>query len=369
MPKSRLHGLAAAGQSIWSDQLSREMIDGGELERRISEDAVSGVTSNPTIFAGAITKGAAYDRPLRELAKSGHSADEIVIKLMTADIADACDVLRSTWEWSEGADGFVSVEVSPLVAHETEATVTEAREWAKRIDRPNLLVKVPATAAGVEAIRRLTAEGISINVTLIFSLPRYAQVMEAYQKGLAEYAQAGGKLKQVSSVGSFFVSRVDTEVDQRLQSVDGGDQLMGRTAIAQARVAYGMFLDRFRTDEWMALERKGGRLQRPLWASTSTKNPAYPDTLYIENLVVPHTINTMPLETMDAFQDHGTPLAQPFGEAEVAQAQAQLDRLAGAGVDLDDVGQVLEDQGVDKFAKSWHELLDDVEKERAAAAS
>ncbi|HJU80371.1 MAG TPA: transaldolase [Acidimicrobiia bacterium] len=369
MPKSRLHGLAAAGQSIWSDQLSREMIDGGELERRISEDAVSGVTSNPTIFAGAITKGAAYDRPLQELAKSGHTAEEIVTKLMTADIADACDVLRSTWEWSEGGDGFVSVEVSPLVAHETDATVAEAREWVKRIDRPNLLVKVPATAAGVDAIRRLTAEGISINVTLVFSLPRYAQVMEAYQKGLAEYAEAGGKLKLVNSVGSFFVSRVDTEVDKRLEGVEGGDRLMGKIAIAQARVAYGMFLERFRTPEWMALERKGGRVQRPLWASTSTKNPAYPDVMYVEHLVAPHTINTMPLETMDAFQDHGTPLAQPFGEGDVAQAQADLDRLAEIGIDLDDVSQVLEDQGVDKFAKSWDELLADVEAERVAAAS
>ncbi|MGH8924050.1 MAG: transaldolase [Acidimicrobiia bacterium] len=369
MPKSRLHGLTAAGQSIWSDQLSREMIDGGELERRISEDAVSGITSNPTIFAGAITKGAAYDRPLEEMAKSGHSAEEIVIKLMAADIADACDVLRSTWEWSEGADGFVSVEVSPLLAHETEATVAEAREWVKRIDRPNLLVKVPATAAGVDAIRRLTAEGIAINVTLVFSLPRYGQVMEAYQKGLGEYADAGGKLKQVNSVGSFFVSRVDSEVDQRLESIKGGDRLQGKAAIAQARVAYGMFLERFRTDEWLALERKGGRIQRPLWASTSTKNPAYPDTMYVEGLVAPHTVNTMPLETMDAYQEHGTPLAQPFGEGDVAEGQAELDRLAEAGIDLDDVSQVLEDQGVEKFAKSWHELLDDVEKERAAATS
>jgi transaldolase len=364
-----LHGLAAAGQSIWSDQLSRELIDTGELERRMSEDAVSGVTSNPTIFAGAITKGAAYDRPLEELAKAGHTAEEIAIKLMSADIADACDVLRSSWEWSEGADGFVSVEVSPNLAHETDATVAEAREWVKRIDRPNLLVKVPATAAGVDAIRRLTAEGIAINVTLIFSLPRYGQVMEAYQKGLAEYAESGGKLKPVNSVASFFVSRVDTEVDQRLEDVEGGEELMGKVAIAQARVAYGMFLERFRTDEWMALEKKGGRVQRPLWASTSTKNPAYPDTKYVEGLVAPHTINTMPLDTMDAYQDHGTPLAQPFGEREVAEAQATLDRLAEIGVDLDDVSQVLEDQGVEKFANSWQELLDDVEREREAAAS
>ena len=367
MPKSRLHGIAAAGQSIWSDQLSRQMIDGGELERRISEDAVSGVTSNPTIFAGAITQGAAYDRPLQMLAKAGHTAEEIVVQLMTADIADACDVLRSAWEWSEGADGFVSVEVSPLLAHETDATVVEAREWVKRVDRPNLLVKVPATAAGVEAIRRLTAEGISINVTLIFSLDRYRQVIEAYQKGLGEYAAAGGKLKLVNSVGSFFVSRVDTEVDTRLEKIEGAKELSGKAAIAQARLAYGIFLERFRTEEWMALEKKGARIQRPLWASTSTKNPDYPDTMYVEDLVAPHTINTMPLATIDAYQDHGTPLPQPFGENDVVLAQGDLDRLAEAGIDLDDVSQVLEDQGVEKFANSWQELLDDVEKERSAA--
>ena len=365
MAKSRLHSLAAAGQSIWSDQISRTMIDSGELERRMTEDAVTGVTSNPTIFANAITKSSAYDRSLTELAKGGVDADTIVTRLMTADIADACDVLKPAWEFSDGTDGFVSVEVSPLLAHETEATIAEAREWVKRIDRPNLLVKVPATAAGVDAIRRLTAEGISINVTLIFSLARYRQVIEAYQRGLAEYAESGGKLRLVNSVASFFVSRVDTEVDARLEQVD--PSLVGIAAIAQARVAYGIFLERFRTDEWLALEARGGRVQRPLWASTSTKNPAYPDTKYVEALVAPHTVDTMPLETIDAFQDHGVSLPQPFGASDIEAAQADLDRLGEAGIDLENVTQVLEDQGVEKFSASWQELVDDVEKERAAA--
>lgn len=369
MPNSRLHTVAAAGQSIWSDQINRAMIDSGELEQRIAADAVSGVTSNPTIFADAITKSTDYDRSLKDMAKAGLSTDEIVVGLMTADIADACDVLRPVWEWSDGADGFVSVEVSPLVAHETEDTVAAAREWHKRVDRPNLLVKVPATAAGVEAIRRLTAEGISINVTLIFSLARYGQVIEAYQKGLAAYAEAGGKLKTVNSVASFFVSRVDTEVDARLDALGAPATTKGKAAIANARVAYDLFLERFRTEEWMELAKKGGRAQRPLWASTSTKSPAYSDTMYIESLVAPHTVNTMPLATIDAYQDHGTPYPQPFGPGEIHQARQELEDLANLGVDMDNVVQVLEDQGVEKFAKSWEVLAADVDAEREKLAA
>lgn len=364
MPNSRLHTVAAAGQSIWSDQINRTMIDGGELAERISKDAITGVTSNPTIFADAITKSSDYDRSLRELAKSGLETKEIVVGLMSADIADACDVLRSAWEWSDGADGFVSVEVSPLLAHETDATVAAAREWHKRIDRPNLLVKVPATMAGVEAIRRLTAEGISINVTLIFSLARYGQVIEAYQSGLAEYGKSGGKLKIVSSVASFFVSRVDTEVDRRLEELEAPRHLWGKAAIANARVAYELFLQRFRTDDWMDLARKGGRAQRPLWASTSTKHPDYADTMYVEALVAPHTVNTMPLATVDAYQDHGTPYPQPFGAGEINGAKEDLDLLAEVGIDMDNVVQVLEDQGVEKFASSWDLLVNDVDSER-----
>jgi transaldolase len=261
--------------------------------------------------------------------------------------------------------------VAPTLAGETEASVAEARDWVKQIDRPNLLVKIPATPEGIPAIRSLLAEGISVNITLIFSLERYGEVMDAYLGGLEDYHASGGDLGRVASVASFFVSRVDTEVDKRLDNIGTPEALAlkGVSAVANARVAYGRFLEAFGSDRYAALSDKGARVQKPLWASTSTKNPAYPDTLYVENLVAPHTINTMPLETMDAFQDHGTPLAQPFGQSEVGAAAAQLDRLVEAGVDLDDVGQVLEDQGVDKFAKSWHELLDDVEQERAAATS
>ena len=370
MLNSRLHGLTAAGQSVWSDQISRSIIDSGELERRIIEDAISGVTSNPTIFAAAITKSHDYDRPLRVLAKAGHDASEILASLVTADIADACDVLRPVWEWSEGGDGFVSVEVSPGMAQDVEGTIAEARQWVKRIDRANLLVKVPATKPGVEAVRRLTSEGISINVTLIFSLERYAEIIDAYQTGLAEFATAGGKLKTVNSVASFFVSRVDTEVDPRLEKIGTPDALAlrGKAAIANARAAYGLFLDRFRSEEWLKLGSAGGRVQRPLWASTSTKNPAYPDTMYVTELVAPRTVNTMPLETVDAYQDHGLPLAQPFGPCEVDAAHALLDKLKAVGIDMKDVTRVLEEQGVEKFSKSWEEVLADIEKKRAELA-
>lgn len=366
MNNSRLHGLPAAGQSVWSDQISRTMIDSGELSRRIGEDAVSGVTSNPTIFAAAITKGSDYDRRLKEAARAGADAIDIVTALMTADIADACDVLRPVWEWSDGADGFVSVEVSPLAAQDKDATVSEAREWVKRVDRANLLVKVPATAPGVEAIRLLTAEGISINVTLIFALSRYAEVINAYQQGMMDFRKSGGKLKSVNSVASFFVSRVDTEIDPRLERIGTAEAkaLMGKSAIANARAAYGIFLERFRSPEWMKLSAAGARIQRPLWASTSTKNPAYPDTMYVTGLVAPHTVDTMPLETMDAYQDHGTPLPQPFGELEVVEAHKTLADVSRVGVDLDDVGLVLEQQGVEKFANSWNELVDKVEAKR-----
>jgi transaldolase len=365
MPNSRLHGLAAAGQSIWSDQISRSMLKGGELARRVAIDAVTGVTSNPTIFAGAITKSSDYDLQLGELAASGIPIPEVVAGLMTTDIQGACDVLRSVWESSEGGNGFVSVEVSPSLAHDTEGTAAEAREWVKRIDRANLLVKVPATAAGIPAIRRLIGEGISINITLIFSLDRYRQVIDAYQAGLKDFGAAGGKLSQVASVASFFVSRVDTEVDKRLAELSASE-LAGTAAIANARMAYRIFLEAFRSDRWMPLAADNGRLQRPLWASTSTKNPAYADTKYVTGLLAPHTVNTMPLETIDAYQDHGLPLPVPFGDAEMEAAGVELDRLAEAGIDYDDVVASLEREGVEKFAASFDQLVEDVEKKAAA---
>lgn len=366
MPNSRLHALAAAGQSVWSDQISRPLIDSGELTRRVTEDAVSGVTSNPTIFAQAISQGHGYDRAFKELVAAGLSDDEVAVGLMTADIQDACDVLRSIWEWSDGGDGFVSVEVSPLLAGNTEATVAEAREWVKRIDRSNLLVKVPATAEGVGAIRQLTSEGISINVTLIFSLQRYEEVIEAYQTGLEEFAAAGGRLKNVNSVASFFVSRVDTEVDKRLEAIgtEAALAMRGTAAIANALRAYELFLRRFRSERWLELAAEGGRLQRPLWASTSTKNPAYPDTMYVEKLVAPHTVDTMPLETIDAYQDHGLVLPLPFGAREIDAAATTLERLGSLGIDMDDVTDVLEREGVEKFSGSWQDLLTEIAGKR-----
>jgi transaldolase len=364
MSRSNLHGLAEAGVSIWSDQISKKMLDSGELARRIVEDAVTGVTSNPTIFASAIVGSDEYDDLIHDLKSGGASTEEIAKTLMATDLKRACDELLPVFEATGGTDGFVSVEVAPTLAGDTEASVAEARDWVKQIDRPNLLVKIPATPEGIPAIRRLLAEGISVNITLIFSLDRYGEVMEAYLGGLEEYHEAGGDVSKVASVASFFVSRFDTEVDKRLESIGTEEALAlrGLTAIANARVAYGRFLEVFGGDRFKALEAKGARLQKPLWASTSTKNPAYPDLLYVENLVAPHTVNTMPLETIDAYKDHGNPSPTPFSQEDIDQARRDLDRLAEVGVDYDDVVQTLEDEGVDKFTKSWQELLDDIEK-------
>ncbi|HSJ83289.1 MAG TPA: transaldolase [Acidimicrobiia bacterium] len=364
MSRSNLHGLAAAGVSIWSDQISKAMLDSGELARRIEKDAVTGVTSNPTIFAGAIVGSTEYEDQLRDLKSADAPAEEIVKTLMASDLQRACDELLGVFEDTGGRDGFVSVEVSPTLAGDTEASVAEARDWIKQIDRPNLLVKIPATPEGIPAIRRLIAEGISVNVTLIFSLERYKQVMDAYLGGLEELHASGGDLSKVASGASFFVSRFDTEVDRRLEEIDTPEalSLQGVTANANARVAYGLFLEQFGSDRYKALADHGARVQKPLWASTSTKNPDYPDLLYVENLVAPDTINTMPLDTIDAYQDHGNPSPAPFTDFDIQQAKLDLARLADHGIDYQDVVQVLEDEGVDKFTKSWQELLDDVEK-------
>lgn len=366
MSLSKLHLLRVAGVSPWSDQISRRMLDSGELEQRIERDAVTGVTSNPSIFAKAIVGSEDYDREVAELAGRGASTEEVIATLMSSDIQRACDALRHVYEETDGRDGFVSVEVTPTLAHDTDATVAEAREWVKRIDRANLLVKVPATEAGLPAIRQLIGEGISINVTLIFSLDRYRKVMDAYLGGLEDYISQGGDPSRVASVASFFVSRMDTEVDRRLEEIgtEAALALRGKSAVANAQLAYRAYLDTFAGDRWQKLVDAGARIQRPLWASTSTKNPDYPDTLYVENLVAPHTVNTMPLETIDAYQDHG-PDPVAFGPEEMAAAQGVLDALAEVGVDYDDVMQVLEDEGVEKFIDSWKELVASVEEERA----
>src|SRR5690606_22670490 len=358
--RSNLHGLAAAGVSVWSDQISRAMLDTGELARRIEEDAVSGVTSNPTIFANAIVGSSEYEGQKEALRRDGLDPEGIVRELMAEDIERACDVLLPVWKATGGDDGYVSVEVSPVLATDTQATIEEARMWVETIARPNLLVKVPATREGIPAIRALTAEGISVNVTLIFSLQRYAEVIDAYMSGLEDLIAGGGELRGVFSVASFFVSRFDTEVDRRLEAIgtDEARSLLGKTAVANARAAYGLYLERFASDRFDALASKGARRQKPLWASTSTKNPAYHDLLYVETLVAPGTVNTMPLETIEAYQDHGDPSPQPFTDYDIAAARADLERLAGLGIDYDDVVGVLEREGVEKFARSWHELLD-----------
>lgn len=364
MTQSNLHGLASAGVSVWSDQISREMLDTGELEQRIINDSVTGVTSNPSIFAKAITGSDTYDDDISQLKSAGTPTEEIVKTLMANDLKRACDALLVIHNATDGTDGHVSVEVSPTLAGDTDATVAEARDWVKQIDKPNLLVKVPATPEGIPAIEQLTAEGISVNVTLIFSLPRYREVMNAYVTGIERFAADGGDPSTVASVASFFVSRFDSEVDSRLEKLetDEADSLLGVTAVANARVAYGDYLEVFSSERWSKLEELGARHQKPLWASTSTKNPEYSDLLYVEDLVAPGTVNTMPLETIDAYQDHGDPNPEPFGASDVQEARIDLARLQDVGVDYADVVQTLEDEGVEKFTNSWNELLADVEK-------
>lgn len=363
MPISNLHGLAAAGVSVWSDQISRNMLDNGELARRVEHDAVTGVTSNPTIFAAAVGGSDDYTAQIADLKSGGVPTKEIVKSAMADDIRRACDVLSPIHAASSGVDGYVSVEVDPYLAADTEATIAEARDWVKQVDRDNLLVKVPATPEGIPAIQALIGEGISVNVTLIFSLSRYRQVINAYMAGLENLAGVGGNVAAVASVASFFVSRFDTEVDTRLEAVGSNDahDLKGHLAVANARAAYGIFMEAFATPRFETLSAQGARPQRPLWASTSTKNPAYSDLLYVENLVAKDTVNTMPLATIDAYQDHGEAEPSAFDAVDIVRANDQLERLGVLGVEYRDVVDTLEREGVEKFQVSWQELLDRVE--------
>lgn len=364
MNPSNLHGLAEAGVSVWADQISRAMLDDEELARMVDDDAVTGVTSNPTIFANAIVGSDDYMAQFTDLKSAGVSVEEIVKSLMADDIRRACDTLAPVHRATSGSDGHVSVEVSPTLAADTEATVSEARDWVKQIDRPNLLVKVPATPEGVPAIRQLIGEGISVNVTLIFSLTRYGEVIDAYLSGLENYLADGGDLTGVASVASFFVSRFDTEVDRRLDEIGSEEalDLAGTTAVANARAAYGLYMERFGGDRFAELAGKGARPQKPLWASTSTKNPDYDDLIYVEGLVAPGTVNTMPLETIEAYQDHGEPEPASFSSEEIDDARETLERLGSVGIDYEDVVAVLEREGVEKFTASWQELLNAVEE-------
>ncbi len=352
---------AEHGQSPWLDNLTRGYLTGGELARMV-EDGIRGVTSNPTIFQKAIAGHPDYDDQFRTLARDHESVQDAYWDLVTDDVARALELLRPVHEESGGEDGFVSIELAPALADDTEASISAARFLHERINRPNLFVKIPATAEGVPAVRQMISEGRSINITLIFSLERYDDVIEAYLSGLEACT---GDLSRVHSVASFFVSRVDTEVDRRLDAVgtDAALGLRGRAAVAQAKLAYELFRTRFSGPRWEALAARGAHLQRPLWASTSTKNPAYPDTLYVDELIGPDTVNTMPEATIAAFEDHGT-LARTV-DRDVDAAHQVMDDLAAVGVDMADVSRTLEHEGVAAFSKSFDELMTTLEQKAA----
>jgi transaldolase len=358
MAESRLHKLAELGQSPWIDYLSRKMVREGELERLIREDAIRGVTSNPTIFQKAISSGNAYDEQLRELASEQDDPKELFIELAIRDVRDACDVLRETWQLGQrGRDGYVSIEVDPTLAFETQATIDQAVRFHDVIDRPNLYVKIPGTKEGLPAVEEMIGRGRSINVTLIFSLERYTEVAEAYVRGLERLVESGGSPSRVASVASFFVSRVDTEADRRLDEV-GRPELKGKLAIANAKLAYQRYKEVFSGERWERLAAQGAIPQLCLWASTSTKSPEYRDVMYVEDLIGPDTVNTMPEETIEAFQDHGE--AAPTLEQGIDEARQLFEDLEQAGVDYDDVVETLEREGVEKFAKSFDELLEGI---------
>ncbi len=357
----RLKALADAGVSIWLDDLSRERIETGGLAELVENSSVVGVTTNPTIFAGAIADGERYDEQVRSLVAAGEPVDRVIFELTTEDVRNACDVLAPVAERT-AHDGRVSIEVEPDLAHDTEGTIASARALWKAVDRSNVLIKIPATRAGLPAITAVTAEGISVNVTLIFGVERYREVMDAYLTGLEQAQEAGIDLSTIRSVASFFVSRVDSEVDKRLEAIGGEEALAlrGRAAVANARVAYAAYEQVVASERWQRLAGAGANAQRPLWASTGVKNPDYSDTLYVTDLVVADTVNTMPEKTMQAFADHGELQGdQVTGRA--AEAQQLIDAVRAQGVDWDDVIASLETEGVEKFVASWGELVETVE--------
>lgn len=363
--KVTLKDLVQLGQSIWYDNISRALIDSGDLQSLL-DAGVRGVTSNPSIFKKAIARSADYDEAIQALADTDLSAGQIYKVLALADIRRAADLLRPIYDETGDVDGYVSLEVDPALAHDTARTIVEARRLFNTLDRPNVMIKVPAMPAGIGAVGALIAGGISVNVTLIFSLAHYEAAVEAYLSGLEQRAAAGGDISHVASVASFFISRVDSAVDELLAGA-GNRNLQGKIGIANARSAYARFQQLFSGPRWEALAEKGARVQRPLWASTSTKNPAYPDTLYVEQLVGRDTVNTVPPATLKAFIDHGVPGA-PLGE-DAQAAWEQLAQLAVLGIDLDVVTQALQDEGVAAFARSFDALIASVaEKRRAVGA-
>jgi transaldolase len=364
-----LAAVSAAGVSVWLDDLSRDRLTSGNLQELINAKSVVGVTTNPSIFQAALSQGHAYDAQVAELARRGTDVDAAIQAVTTDDVRQACDVLAPQWEDSDGVDGRVSIEVDPRLAHDADKTVQQAIELWKIVDRPNLFIKIPAIEDGLSAITAVIGEGISVNVTLIFSVERHRLVMAAYLAGLETAKAAGHDLSTIHSVASFFVSRVDTEIDKRLEGIgtEKALALRGQAGVANARLAYAAYQEVFeRGDRYAALQRDGARAQRPLWASTGVKNPDYSDTVYVTELIAAHTVNTMPEKTIDAVADHGVILGDTVtGTADAAQAV--FDELDTIGVDLRDVFLALENDGVDKFKKSWQELLEATQDQLDAA--
>jgi transaldolase len=361
-----LKELSDVGVSVWLDDLSRERLETGNLADLVKNDSVVGVTTNPSIFASALATGERYDEQVRQLAAEGADVDRVVFALTTTDVRNACDVLKPVWEATGGVDGRVSIEVSPEMAHDTDATLESARELWKEVDRHNTFIKIPATTEGAPAITDTLGDGISVNVTLIFGLERYQGVMEAYVAGLEKAKENGEDLSQIQSVASFFVSRVDSEIDKRLDDIGGYDDLKGKAGIANARLAYEAYEKFFSGDRWEALAAAGANKQRPLWASTGVKNPDYDDTMYVVDLAVENTVNTMPEKTLQAVKDHGEVKGDQV-RPHYDDARKVMSDLEAAGIDYDDVISTLEEEGVEKFVKSWSELLETVKTNLEAA--
>lgn len=358
MPSDPLQQLHDAGVSIWLDFIDRGILRNGDLARRIRDDALTGMTSNPTIFEKALSEGSDYDDQIRT-ASGDLTAMELFEIIATSDVRTACDAFRSIYDRSKGQDGFVSIEVSPGAANDSRATIAEAQRLWATVDRPNVMIKVPGTTEGAVAVRRLVADGINVNITLLFSVDAYRRVIESYFAGLEERVAKGAPIASLASVASFFVSRVDTEVDKRLDALakapSNRDALRGKAAIANAKMAYRLFQQQTITPRWRALAGKGARPQRPLWASTSTKNPAYRDVMYVEELIGPDSVNTMPPQTIDSFRDHGV-VARTV-DAEVEEAEGELKALADAGIAIDDVTSKLLEDGLASFQKSFDTLI------------
>ena len=366
---NRLQQLHDAGVAIWLDFIERTMVHNGDLDKRIREDSLTGMTSNPTIFEKALAEGSAYDEQLRE-APASLTAWQTFELLATTDVRDACDCFRGVYDTSKGDDGYVSIEVSPGSANDMNATIEEAKRLWKTVDRPNLLVKIPGTVEGAKAVRRVIAEGINVNITLLFAIEAHDRVIDAYMSGLEDRVKKGQPIDRLASVASFFVSRVDSEIDKRLDALSGKGEaasgLKGKAAIANAKLAYQLFVDRFASDRWKALAAKGGRVQKPLWASTSTKNPAYRDVMYVEELIGPRCVNTLPPATIGAFKDHGN--TRRTLDQNVDESRRVISQLEGLGISMKDVTDKLLAEGIASFSKSFDALIAGLERKRELVA-